>query len=312
MIAILVAGALFLLIFFSVSFFFSPVNLQSQQEKFVVIKKGSSVSQIAQTLKSKNLIRLPLVFKLVVYKEGLNKKLQAGSFQISPAQSPQEIAHALTEGRLDIWLTVPEGWRNEQIAQEVSDTLFLEYQDFLTKASGHQGKLFPDTYLIPKDANSQNIINIMLDNYQDKLSSLKPQINSSTLTESEIINLAAIVERETLTDQEKPIVAGVLLKRLEANWPLQVDATLQYILGSENKWWPTPKAEDKKISSPYNTYKNLGLPPKPIANPGLSSIKAVLNPQPSPYWFYLHDKQGNIHYAETSQQHNTNIQKYIR
>ncbi|MBI4033134.1 MAG: endolytic transglycosylase MltG, partial [Candidatus Blackburnbacteria bacterium] len=142
------------------------------------------------------------------------------------------------------------------------------------------------------------------------------------------VTLASIVERETLTDEERPIVAGILLKRLEAGWPLQADATLQYAIASVNctlrketsaaqsvkceDWWPIPSSEDKKIKSLYNTYLNRGLPPGPIANPGLSSIKAVVSPQDSPYWFYLHDGNGKIHYAKTSEEHAENIRKYLQ
>jgi UPF0755 protein len=127
--------------------------------------------------------------------------------------------------------------------------------------------------------------------------------------------LASIVEREGRTDEDRPVIAGILLKRLNSDWPLQADATLQYALGYqafEKSWWKKAlTVEDKKIRSPYNTYLNAGLPPAPISNPGLSSIRAVVYPTVSPYWYYLHDPQGRVHYATTLEEHEQNIASYL-
>lgn len=136
---------------------------------------------------------------------------------------------------------------------------------------------------------------------------------------NEIITLASIVERETKTDEERPLVAGILIKRLKDGWPLQVDASVQYavatknckVFGAECKWWPILSKEDMSINSPFNSYKFKGLPPHPIANPGLSSIKAVIYPKESDYWFYLHDKSGKIYFAKTTEEHKENIRKYL-
>jgi len=106
-------------------------------------------------------------------------------------------------------------------------------------------------------------------------------------------------------------VAGILIKRGENDWPLQIDATVQYILGKKGNWWPQINGGDLKIDSLYNTYKNKGLPPGPICNPGLASIKAVLYPQKTDFWFYLSDKTGKMHYAKTNEEHNNNIRKYL-
>src|SRR5581483_2493272 len=119
---------------------------------------------------------------------------------------------------------------------------------------------------------------------------------------------ASIIERETKSEEERPIVAGILLKRINAGWPLQADATIQYALGN----WDPVNADDLKIQSPYNTYLNTGLPPTPICNPGLSSINAAKNPTQSNYWYYLHDKDGQIHYATTIDEQNANIAKYLQ
>lgn len=137
----------------------------------------------------------------------------------------------------------------------------------------------------------------------------------------EVLILASIVEREVKFNNDRPIVAGILLKRLEKNWPLQADATVQYAIASAKckgksakcgNWWPKNLTrEDLKIKSPYNTYLYPGLPPGPICNPGLAAIEAVLNPVGSEYWFYLSDEEGKMHYAKTAEEHEENISKYL-
>ena len=119
--------------------------------------------------------------------------------------------------------------------------------------------------------------------------------------------IASMLERETFSDSEKPIVSGIIYKRLENDWPLQIDATLQYIKGN----WKPVYSMDKELDSPFNTYKNLGLPPSPICNPSLSSIEAAINPETSDYWYYIHDNDAKIHFAKDLDEHNANIRKYL-
>ncbi len=300
------------LAWFGFNYFNSPLSPQDHHQLSVVIKPGANVSQIAQELSQRHLLKSPLIFKLVVRFHHLDDKLQAGLFKLSPSQTPLEIAQTLTHGQLDRWLTIPEGYRREQIAELLAKNFSLSSAEFLSLTKGQEGKLFPDTYLIPLPANPKQIIDLLLKNYYHRIKPLEPLIQQSTLTENQLLTLASIVERETLSDQEKPIVAGILLKRLRHHWPLQVDATIQYILGKPGHWWPVPTLADRHLQSPYNTYLHQGLPPTPIANPGLASIKAVLQPKTTPYWFYLHDHQGKIHYATTSQQHQANINRYLK
>ncbi len=290
----------------------SPVGPGSQEQKLIVIKKGSSITGIGQLLEREGLIRSPLAFRLIVSFRKLGTKLQAGSFRLSPSMSASEIAENLTRGRLDAWLTIPEGFRTEEIAALVEDKFGVPRSDFVEAASDLEGKLFPDSYLIPEGASASTIVSILYNTYLSKIEPYKESFSLTGLSETEILTLASILERETRSDEEKPIVAGILLKRLSAGWPLQVDATLQYIRGKRGEWWPLPTSEDKRLNSPYNTYLNSGLPPGPIANPGLASITAVLSPTPSSYWYYLHDDQGKIHFAATLEEHNANISRYIR
>lgn len=273
-----------------------PASSQSAPQDFVV-EMGSSVVKIASDLDEAGLIRSPLYFRALVRLHNLT--LQAGYYNLSPDSSPLTIARSMTRGlALDQILTIPEGYRTEQIAEAAG----LSIPEFLTAAKGLEGQLFPDTYFVKNGITSAELVKLMHDNFVTKVG----EIDRDTLI------MASLVERETRGNEEKPIVAGILQKRLDAGWPLELDATVQYFLGKKGAWWPNTTLLDRKLSSPYNTYQNRGLPPGPICNPGLSSIQAVKNAASSPYWFYLHDRTGQIHYGATLEEHNQNIAKYIK
>jgi UPF0755 protein len=232
----------------------------------------------------------------------------------------QEIALALTEGTNDLWVTFPEGWRREQIAAELAkvyqaQSVAFNTDAFLVATEGKEGYLYPDTYLFPLAASPESIAEHLLTTFDQKvLQTYQADFNQSPYTVNQIITMASLVEREAKTDADRPLVAGILWKRLENDWPLQVDATLQYALGlnPQTQAWTPPTALDKTVDSPYNTYLHPGLPPAPICSPSLDSIRAVLNPIQSPYWFYLTDNQNNTHYAITLDEHNQNINQFLR
>ena len=179
------------------------------------------------------------------------------------------------------------------------------------------GYMFPDTYLIPQDATAGAIISIFTGAFDKKVTAdMRADIRSAGMTLESVVILASIVEREGLTDEDRPVIAGILLNRLEIGWPLQADATLQYALGyqaQEKTWWKKVLTDDdKKVKSPYNTYTNPGLPPGPISNPGIASIRAVIYPKKTEYMYYLHDPTGAVHYAKTLEEHNANVARYLR
>jgi UPF0755 protein len=227
----------------------------------------------------------------------------------------KDVALALTHGTEDVWVTIPEGWRSEEIAAVVSKDLDIPEAEFLSAV--REGYMFPDTYRFPKTATAGAVAEELRDNFDKKVpESIRSKAQTVGLTFNQAIVLASLVEREGKSDIDRPVIAGILLNRLNKDWPLQVDATLQYIAGyqpKEKTWWKKELTDtDKLIESPYNSYKNPGLPPKPIANPGLSAILAVLNPKKTDYMFYLHDPTGTIHYAKTLEEHEANIAKFLR
>jgi UPF0755 protein len=313
--AIALIGFVFVLYILSL---FRPVAQGEFEAVSFVIPKGQAISIIANRLAEENLIRSPIAFRIVVKKDSLENKLQAGSFSLSPAMSVSEIAHEMTQGTNDVWVTIPEGLRREEIAELIAEQDLPEFDEdeFLTLSAGQEGKLFPDTYLVAKQSTAETIYNILSNTFEERVvEGLAEEIEDSDYTLNEILTMASIVEREGRGYNDMRHVASILWNRFEIGMALQADATLQYAKGQNKQtgaWWDEPLAVDKQLDSPFNTYQNPGLPPRPISNPGLDAIKATLNPLNTDDLFYLHDPQGGIHYAQTLEEHNANINRYLR
>ncbi len=279
-----------------------------------VIAKGAKVSEIAKTLREKSLIRSELAFKIYVKQNNLTNKLQAGSYKLSPSMSTPDIVTALQSGSEDVWVTLIEGWRVEEMAERLSSELGVSSSEFLKAAK--EGYMFPDTYLFPKEATTQYITSTLRKTFEARFTpEIRSKIRSQGLTEDQGVILASIVEREARSDGVRKMVASILLKRFKIGMALNADATLQYALGyqpAERSWWKRNlNSEDKKIDSSYNTYLNAGFPPTPIASPSLSSLKAVAEADPStPYLYYYHDSKGNSYYGKTLEEHNRNVANY--
>lgn len=292
-----------------------PVNKNSLTSTIFIVNPGDPLNTIINNLSKQGLIRNKIVFYLIIKQLGIERKIQAGDFRISPKMTATQVAKNLTHGTLDVWVTLIEGTRKEEMAQIISKDLNIPETEFIKDST--EGYLFPDTYLIPATATAESVVSILENNFDKKFSQeLRNQAKNKNLTEKEVVILASLVEREARQPATRQKVAGIILKRYLADWPLQVDATVQYALGYqqyEKSWWKKNLTEeDLKINSPYNTYKNTGLPPEPICNPSLSSIEAVVNADPkTPYWYYVTDKNGVMHYAVTLQEHNENIRKYL-
>ena len=312
---------LILIIVFAVGFYLYykegtlPVDKQSQESKVFVIRPGENLNDIANNLADQKLIRNKIVFYLVVKRFGIERNIQAGDFRLSPAMNTPELAKSLTHGTLDVWMTIIEGMRKEEVAQVVAQSLNIPEIEFLKYA--REGYLFPDTYLVPKNATAAAVIKIFEDNFNRRFDNeLKEKARNKGFSIEQVMILASLVEREARLAEDRQKVASVLLKRLENNMKLDIDATVQYLLGyqpEEKSWWKKELTlADLKVDSPYNTYKNAGLPPGPIANPGLASIKAVVEADTdTPYLYYVSDISGRLHFAETLEEHNENIRKYL-
>lgn len=294
----LIAIILVIFLYYIRTLFLAP---SSDTHKVIfLVDKGSSITKISKNLQKAGLIKNALVFKYYVQFANIQNKIQAGEFELTSSFTLRQIIEKLKKGPTEILVTIPEGYRREEIAEKYKSALNKDdifVKDFLSLTTGKEGYLFPESYLFPKEATTTQIVNRMIQTFNLKV---------KDVTYNQLI-IASMLERETFADSEKPIVAGILYKRIKNDWPLQVDATLQYIKGD----WKPVYSIDKELKSPFNTYKNLGLPPSPICNPGLSSILAAISPEESDYWYYIHDNEAKIHFAKTIEEHNANIQKYL-
>jgi UPF0755 protein len=287
----------------------------SNSEKTVFeIKEGESTLEIAEGLEEGGYIRSAWYFAtLVRYRHLL---LKSGVYLLSPNMKVNEIISKISSGETSlIKITIPEGWRTEQIAQYLEGNSNIKYQSFITAADGYAGKLFPDTFFITKETTAEEAVKMMYEDYTKRTNEIK-------VTDADLI-LASIVEREAKNDEERAAIAGVYINRLNIGMKLEADPTVIY--GSDNielaklssdskkgyKFWESiSSSEYKNTQNSYNTYVFKGLPPGPICNPGLASIKATINYQKHNYYYFFHDSDGDIHFSKTSTEHESAIAKY--
>jgi len=276
------------------------------------ISKGTGLSNLASDLASKNIIRSPFLFKSFSVLVGGTKGIMAGDYLLKTNETSFRLALRMNRGDFQlepIKITLPEGLNIYEMAKIISDKLpKVSEDDFIAKTKKLEGYLFPDTYIFQTNTGVYTVIEAMQKNFERKLLTVADLIKSFGKSQSDVIKMSSIVEEEARTMETRQIVAGILWKRLALSMPLQVDASFKYING---KTTATLTLADLKIDSPYNSYLYKGLPPTPICNPGLNSIKATLTPTKTDYLFFLTDKNGEMHYARNYQEHLLNKQKYL-
>lgn len=307
-----------ILALFLAIFYYSSLQAPSTDstKKAFVINQGDGLQIIAARLEKYKFIKNQYVFIIYSRISGLNQKIKAGTFYLASADNLPDLTTKLTKGgSTDYWLKIIDGTRVEELSNSFPDNLTFTGQDFVTKAKKLQGYIFPDSYLIPKYYTVDQILAIIQANFDEKFAQAKIGATNTKMTDKEILTLASIIEREARTLKVKEGVAGVLINRLDIKMPLQSDVTIQYVRDSKTNpsdFWKDISSSDISIVSPYNTYKNSGLPPGPICNPGYDSIYAAFHPTTSDYLFYLTGNDGVMYYAKTLSEHNINIDKYLR
>lgn len=289
-------------------------------EQFVVSQNLNEI-QIIQKLESDGFIKNPWAFGLVLSFKGWNNKIAPGGYEISKGMSAWQVAAVLTSEPYMKWVVVPEGLRKEQIAGILAEKLgWSEAEkeqwisvDTTTNSDYFEGVYFPETYLIPKDETTLEVAKRLQAKFQEVFAPYSQEALKQNVKWTTVVKIASIIQREAAGPSDMPLIAGILWNRLDQNMKLDIDATLQYIKGEDGQgWWSQITVADKKIDSPYNTYLYKGLPPHPIANPGLDAIKAVLYPAKTDCLYYLHDPAGVIHCAKTYAEHLQNIDKYLK
>lgn len=307
------------MILFSSGFIFVKTNLSplssEDKNRIFVVNSGDSIVTISKKLEENKFIKNYLAFLSYVFLTNQKSKIQSGTFRLSASSSTPEIIKKLTTGGVaDYWLKIVDGSRVEEVASLFPEELSFTQQDFLKKVKNMEGYIFPDSYLIPQYYSLDQTINVISQNFEQKLSKAKEN-SSTSLTDKQAIILASLLEREGKSLESKKMIAGIILNRLNINMALQLDATVLYARDSQSKpdkyWQPVTKA-DLLLDSPYNTYKNPGLPPKPICSPGYNSLYAAFHPTESDYLYYITGNDGKMYYAKTLDEHNSNIANHLR
>lgn len=305
-VSIATAGAVALsLVLFAAYLFMIRPPAEFPVGVIVDIEEGSTLDDVAKRLESEQVIRSPLFFKYTVrIFYGGDHRLRAGEYYFLQEASPFYVARMMTAGDyglVPVSVTIPEGASTFEMAEILDRRLAgFDRVRFIRLASEHEGYLFPDTYFFLPNADEKKIIKQMRGNFDEKIAKLRDDIKRSGRSEEDIVIMASLLEKEARQTQTRRKIAGILWKRLEIDMPLQVDAVFPYIIGKNTF---ELSLEDLQYDSPYNTYRYPGLPIGPIANPGMDSLHAALNPIDGPYLFYLADNSGVTHYSETFEEH---------
>ncbi len=296
---------------------FGAVANYAQTEEFIVNPK-TTITEVAHELKEHGFIRSAFAFRIAFASTGDDEIIEGG-YSISRSQDAWIIAEAFGRPPYLAWVTIPSGLRKEQTAEILQKKLkWTDEQvekwitvDTAPSSTLIEGVYYGDTYLIPSDQPPEQVAQRLRGRFEEVFAPYAEKATEKGLAWNEVITMASLVEREAAKN-DKALVAGILWNRLDIGMRLQVDASFQYIRGTKGNWWPVPTKDDKYIDSLFNSYKHAGLPPHPIANPSLSSIKAVLEPEETDCLFYLHDSDGQIHCSETYSGQIRNVNQHLR
>jgi UPF0755 protein len=282
-----------------------PIN------QVVTIHPGESLQEVTNNLYDLHIIRSPFAFRTHVILLGGEKKVMAGDYLLDRREGPADLAYRFVGGKFHLKvakITIPEGWNVFQIGDYLEKTLInFNKTRFIGLAKSKEGYLFPDTYFVSPAVKPEAVITMMNNVFEQRIATVT-EISKSPHTLKDIIIIASILENEARTTESRRIISGILWKRLSLGMPLQVDSTFSYVNG-KNTYELT--LNDLQIDSPYNTYKYAGLPPGPISNPGLDSIRAAVTPVKTPYLYFLSSKSGKMYYAKTFEEHKRNKELYL-
>lgn len=311
----------------------SAADPSDETREMVTIAKGSSVTAVAELLEERGVIRSAWAFRRYVEKEEAEGDVKAGTFVLMRSMDAEAVLKAITEGKTgELVITIPEGYTVKDIdallaekglsepgeVMRCAQTCDFSTFDFLPSSAALaprggklEGYLYPDTYFVTvSDFEAKFFLERMLGTFRAKVvNEHADDIAASGRDLHKIVTMASLVEKETRRADERPIVSGILWKRLDEGISLGVDAAVRYIV---DKPTAAITVTDLDTDSPYNLRKYRGLPPGPIANPGLDSIEAALEPEGSAYYYYLHGTDGQIRYARTNDEHNANRARYLR
>ncbi len=291
----------------------------------VDIPKGMTAAEIAHLLHDRGLIRSVTLFRIVARSNGYATRFKAGRYRLPREMRTAEVAQFLAEtppGPVDIRVTIPEGLSIREIASILRKTAGIDSAAFSMFASSSaiaetlgvdnatlEGYLYPETYFIAQRSTAMDVIRRMVEQFREEFGdSLKVRARELGMTVNETVTMASLIETEAANDEERSLISSVFHRRLKLGYPLQANPTIQYILGEKRRVLD----EDLKIESPFNTYLNKGLPPGPIASPGVASIRAALWPADTKYLYFMADGEGGHVFSKTLSEHNAAVARYMR
>lgn len=295
-------------------------DFAAQGLHLIIIKEGMSTTDIAKLLHTKKLVKDPDAFCMEARFHGLADKLQAGPYQIEGGLSNSQIINVMVKGHIKhIRFTVPEGYTVIKTAKKLEAEGLGKADKFIAAAKDYapytymqtdnpdvifkaEGFIFPATYDFPVGISEERMLEIMVHQFDKEMhtNGINEIISQRGLNLRDVVNMAAMVELEAVFVDEQPRIAGVFLKRVAIGMPIQSDTTIQYILGTQKA---IITFADTEIKNPYNTYINMGLPPGPIASPGIRAIKAVLSPEDTEYLYFVAKSDGHHHFSKTYEEH---------
>jgi UPF0755 protein len=292
----------------------APVASEARPVIFQV-PRGATLQAIAERLEGEGLIRNAAAVEILARYRGLGNALKAGEYRLSPASTPQEILDDLALGRVVTYeVVVPEGFTAAMIARRLEAADLADGAEFLAwvrdpaSAAAHgvegtslEGYLFPETYRIPRGLTIRETAAVFVDQFLEVWRELEPRARERKLSMHEVVTLASIVEKETAVPEERPLIAAVLLNRLERGMRLETDPTVIY--GIPDFDGNLRRADLEDPDNPYNTYLIAGLPPGPIANPGQSALSAVVDPADADYLYFVSRNDGTHLFSRTYGEH---------
>lgn len=293
---------------------FQPVGRGALQ--LVRITPGMNARQIAHKLQQMGIIRRAWAFEWVARWKGWGDRLQPGQYELRPSMSPLQIARTIAEGRVATsWVTIPEGYTLRQIARVLQERGVARSEEFLRLATAEgdsfraafplpknlEGYLFPNTYRFPRGTGARQAIQSMLSLLEREVyQKYRAEIERSGFRFHQILTIASLIEREAKVPEDRPLISAVIHNRLKRGMNLEIDATVLYALGRHK---PRVLYRDLQVDSDYNTYRRRGLPPGPIANPGIACIEAALRPAKVDYLYYVARPDGSHIFTRTLQEH---------
>lgn len=291
----------------------------SENPDVIFLTKNHDQESILEKLEKDGYIKNKFTYYTIVALSKIFGEIETGGYVLSHNLGAASLYNSLKNPEYK-YVSVIEGMRKEEIAERIGKVLKWDEEKIsefkneypLCEFAGREGYLAAGDYLISDDASIQSIQSEMEKRFAEKIEKAGIENTDDVFNTEQIITIASLIQREAAGARDMRLISGIIWNRLLVDMPLQIDATLQYAKGDDELWWPTVKPADKSIESPFNTYQNPGLPPAPIASPGLAALKAAADPVETDCLFYLHDKSKNIHCSPTYKGHLQNIERYLK